>query len=816
MASTPIQTSSSQYQGLYRATVEEAAAGGGELMGKMVAVATKALYARELTARTMHERDALIMAGKLLQGKDAEMRAMYPKALLAAFLNPEQTHHKKAEPLALEKIQFDQLELMDEGQVQESVAIARAQQVALLAADASLAELNTLICAAMGLKTVRPESNPLRPEVYVKALKQVVEQVSVPSDTRLEWLASMSVTLGSELHLLYRTLAAKLQGQGVVAVGYARVQAPLGFGVGLPGSVSLQQMPNVPSNPSAAAPLRGAVRQAPPQAPQVGSLAPERNRELDESLLTLDSLRRLLSGELDQPGGGNRMAAFAQQFAREFEGSGSPQSAPAPVTDFASTVPAAFEALEEMKQVGNVVQRLQQRSENGADTVSGDSTVAGIRDMLRRTATGVGQALSLEVVTLMVDNMVRNPRLLEPIQRLIAELEPSLLLLSLVDPRFFTDKQHPARELLQEVTHRSMAFESTQSPGFGGFLKDLQEAVQPLTSAAIENAEPFERVLEGLRTAWELTAKEKDRARAEAVQALQHAEQRNLLAEKIAREIDSHPDSARVPEVVLDFLCGPWAQVVAQARISGGSGSKAADKFQALISAMLWSVHPDLNRKNIAKLTKLVPLLLVTVRDGLDTIHYSTTKTTVFLEALMGFHQMAFRAAAKPLEKAPEPTSAPRKLGPRLHVVEDGDPWVAPEEAQASNFIAFEETKAKPAPETAPETGHEAAPSPESAAVQPEAEVDVNIVLDELPLGSWIELFSNEQWVRTQLTWASPHGTLFLFTSAFGTSQSMTRRSRDKLLAAGHLRLVSGQPVVDGALDAVAQIAMRNSVDTTY
>ena len=41
----------------------------------------------------------------------------------------------------------------------------------------------------------------------------------------------------------------------------------------------------------------------------------------------------------------------------------------------------------------------------------------------------------------------------------------------------------------------------------------------------------------------------------------------------------------------------------------------------------------------------------------------------------------------------------------------------------------------------------------------------------------------------------------------------MTRRSRDKLVASGGLRLFSGQTVVDGALDAVAQIAMRNSMD---
>jgi hypothetical protein len=85
-----------------------------------------------------------------------------------------------------------------------------------------------------------------------------------------------------------------------------------------------------------------------------------------------------------------------------------------------------------------------------------------------------------------------------------------------------------------------------------------------------------------------------------------------------------------------------------------------------------------------------------------------------------------------------------------------------------------------------------------------------------LPLGSWIELKVQSQWVRTQLTWASPHGTLFLFTNAQGATQSMTRRSGDKLVAAGQLRVISNRPVVDGALNAVAQMALRNSVNTGF
>jgi hypothetical protein len=411
---------------------------------------------------------------------------------------------------------------------------------------------------------------------------------------------------------------------------------------------------------------------------------------------------------------------------------------------------------------------------------------------LRRNVRDIAQALSLEVVTLMVDNMARDPRLLGPVQDLLRNLEPALLRLALVDPRFFTDKQHVARRLLQDITHSSLAFRSITADGFEVYLRSLQDATGPLLQATIESAEPFERTLAVLQEGWSRIERVKEKDREGTVEILKHAEARNLLAEKIARGIDAHPDSKLVPPVVIDFLCGPWAQVVAQARIKGGAGSAAADKYQALITAMLWSAHPELARQSVTKLTRLVPKLLSTLREGLDTIRYPATKTSAFLEALMAIHQVAFRGPSQASADTPAKVASSQPTRP----VEDGNPWIAPEEAVSSNFIDISEADAE-----------DAAPAQE-----PQQTIAVD---GDLPLGSWVELMTNGQWVRTQLTWASPHGTLFLFTSAFGTTQSMTRRSRDKLVHAGKLRLISDHAVVEVALDAVAQVAMRNSVETT-
>jgi Protein of unknown function (DUF1631) len=763
-------------------------------MGKLVASARQALNAREAASRDLRERDVLADSAKQLRSWESELCKRFPNVLLEAFSRPVVAEKAALKPVA--EVNFDQLELMDESQVLTSVVHARIQQVVMLAVEGSLSELNTLVCATLGLASVQAERNPLRPEVYISALTETVGQTNATTAQQLDWLAAMGVSLSVELKSLYTKVNAKLRTEGVVSAAYVVTQLSsnrqgVGRGIAqIPTDDAVPQLPKAaPQDPS---PEAGQPLQ-PPAAPALPSV-----RHRDEVLLTLDRLRKLLAGELESLAPVDRMEQFAQQFARQFEGSG-PVVSEEPSSDFDSTVPAALEALTEMKQVDRVVGALQQRQ--GLPLSKGAIATGSLeaqRFEIRRGAKNVAQALSLEVVTLMVENMARDPRLLAPVQGVIRNLEPALLKLSLADPRFFTDKHHPARQLLQEVTHRSLAFQSVASSGFDEFLKEVLSAISALEAAIIADDEPFERALLGLQDSWGRASQAKERAREAAVVALQNAEARNLLAEKIARAVDAHPDADRVSPAVIDFLCGPWAQVVAQARLGGAASTKIADQYQALISALLWSVHPELATKNVAKLTRLVPKLLSTLREGLDSIHYPTARTSAFFEKLMLIHQQAFKAqpptTVSGMKEATPAAPAMVTGGARTRFVENGDPWVAPAEALSSNFVELE-----------------AAPYVET----PVALVSSSAV-EEMPVGTWIELKIAEQWGRTQLTWASPHGTLFLFTNTLGATQSMTRRTRDKLVANGNLRMFSDTPIVDVALNAVAQIAMRNSVDSTF
>ena len=776
----------------YLAIVTEAADGGAALMSALIKAARTTLYSQQKAARDLAQRDLFAASLQLLDQREAAMCAAYPLDLADAFKQPDT--FSSVTPHSVAEVNFDELELMDELQVQSSVVMARAQQYALLVAEASLAELNTLICGVLGLESVRPERNPLRPEVYVNVLRRVIERQNIPIPTQLDWVGIMGVALGQELRLMYGEFALKLRKQGVIAAGYVVRQT----GGGSSRRANFEQE-TADKKLDASSETAGDQRQFPSQAFQ--------SQRADPTWLTLDKLRRLLAGNLNPKADVPTHESFEQKFAREFE---SQIAADQPAaTDFDSTVPAALEALQEMRQLDHVVQLLEDRKTltsrphlagSQAEVVARHSTQNGARDVV--------QALSLEVAALMIDNIARDARLLDPVQRLIRSMEPAYLRLSLIDARLFTDKQHPARLLLHEITHRSMAYRSTTADEFKIFLAELEAEVVPLIELPIESAAPFEKVLTELKSQWLRAAVVSAQAREKAVEVLEHVERRNVLAKKIARDIASHRDAASVPAVIMDFLCGPWAQVVAQARLEGGAGSANADKYQALISALLWSTQPELTRHNISKLTRLVPLLLSTLREGAETIRYPGTKTAAFFESLMGLQQLAFRGvdhkAAVPL---PNP---PVKFVSRNLLIGE-DLWVAPEEAKASNFVQLPDEPVTPVNTDLPlmPEGDLLLDDLSASTTYLTAEI---LPEDDPPSGSWVELLIDGQWVRTQLTWASPHGTLFLFTSALGTTQSMTRRSRDRLVASGSLRVISGAPVVDGALNAVAQLALRNSV----
>jgi hypothetical protein len=654
------------------------------------------LYQREGTALHGHEKHTLGLARTELVTHRDLLTSRFLEAIEAdlrqAETAPSAGSQKSANsPRRLNTLSFDELELMDDQQVQQTVDKARWQQIVKMACDEELAAFSARLSRAQGFDAVRVESNPLKPDAVVAALLRAMDTLQVPEDVRTRWLHVGALMLGQSLVAFYRQLEQWLERQGVAAAGYVVIQAPESRGM-----------------PAAAAARR--MTDSLPAAATVGS----------DPLLTLDHLHQLLVGNLEQSG----------------------------------------------SATGNTMVR----------------------------------TLAAEVVTLLLRRIAEDARLLRPVRDLVQMLKEPLLQLARSDPRFFADRQNPARQLLDAITARSLAFSSEQDTGFDSFARHVVEAVKTAQATGAQLSDQLPGVLQRFNAAVTPVAAP---AQGLALQTLVRVEQRNLLAERIADEIKARPDVARAPGLVRRFVAGPWSQVIAHARLSteagqmpGGADAPAL-RFMDVLPDLLWSSQLAQASRNRPRLIKTIPHVLRTLREGLDSIEYPRGQSEPFFQALMGLHEAAYKT--QHLEGS-EPSAAldldderpDRRRG------QEPEPWIRETEARESGFMT--DADMLPTPDFA-DTQSLSSDWQALSAVAPE----------ELRVGAWIDLQENGQTQRCQLTWASPHGRIFLFTAPQGRSVSLSRSGLDRLQRAGLVRVVAEHGVVDDALDSVARQARDNS-----
>lgn len=635
------------------------------------------------------------------------------------------------EQIQTEALRFEDLRLFEDAELDQSIEVARAQQEVSIAVDDALPGLDALVSALLGWRTIQPGLNPIRPEVFVRALQVMLAHHVPDAQLREALIVPAAGLMGANLRKLYKELADWLRSTGVE-----------------------------PAVPIGGRPQKG-----------IGAAGAPVAESVQKTLLTLDRLRKLLHGDFDA--GASR-------------------------PDFLHTMPASMSLLQEMKQADALIQKLESRAKPASEPPPQPQDMLAAREAIAHEAPPrrIGVQLGSEVVRLMFENLARDKRLLPQYQVQLAKFEPAVLRLAEADSRFFSDRTHPARLFLDKVTQRSLGFADTDNPGWSRFLSTVEDAVQWLGSKVVD-ADTFGELLDHLHAQWSEHDQALRQRREDAARALLHAEQRNLLAQKLAADFVEQIRQLDVPDFVGDFLRTSWAQVVAEAQLSCADGSDDPYGYRAMVDDLVWSVQKSTATRGRAKrLVQMIPGLLGKLREGLERIEYPPELTARFFNNLIVLHKAAvqegrdavMQAAADAAETEESKISAEEEAAALV--------WLDKKESEDSGWI--DEEVLSP----------EHVASPEAALDEPPAGARAG----DMKTGTWVELSVKGEWVRAQLTWASPAGTLFMFTSQAGTAHSMSRRTLDRLRAQDHIKVVAERNVVDEALDEVAQRALRNSV----
>jgi hypothetical protein len=635
------------------------------------------------------------------------------------------------EQVHTEVLRFEDLRLFEDAELDQSIEVARAQQEVSLAVDDVLPTLDALVSTLLGWRTIQPGLNPLRPDVFVRALQHCLAQHVPEAPVREALIAPAAGLLGVNLRKLYRELSDWLRSSGV----------------------------------EPAVPLGGRVHKG------GGATGAQVADSMAKTLLTLDRLRKLLAGDFDANAGPK---------------------------DFLHTMPASMAMLQEMKQVDALVQQLEQRPKAAPAAEPQDLLALPLPATEDTPLPRLGLQLGKEVVRLMFENLAQDKRLLPQFKRQLSGIEPAVLKLAEQDSRFFSDRTHPARQFLDRITQRSLAFSEEKDPGWQRFLVTVEDSVRWLGSKVID-ADTFGELIDHLHEKWAEHDEVLLQRREEAARALLHAEQRNLLAQKLAADFAQQVQGLEVADFVVDFLKNSWAQVVAEVQLSCVDGSDDPYGYRAMVDDMVWSVQKSTATRGRAKrLVQMIPGLLAKLREGLDRIQYPPELTARFFNNLITIHRAAVHEGRDVVSKAAADAIEVQE-SEFSDSLNEAAIWLDKQECVDSGYLDGDALSA------------EHAASAEFVFDQPGGPARAG----DMKTGTWVELMVQNEWVRAQLTWASPQATLFMFTSLAGSAHSMSRRTLDRLRAQGRMKIVAERNVVDEALDQVARAALKNSLDGT-
>ncbi len=847
-----------------------------DFLGRCIDATVEALQAAENKGTEVAFREVAARAWWSLLQNRTTISKTYPRRLKEAFEKGEQD--TQVSTLA-ELSDSSMLALVDDHSVNESLESARLLQNLLPLVEQSLAALDARMSSLIGLDTIKADKNPLRPSVFVRVLRDLMSDMEQDSEVRALWLQQIGPTLGPELNKLYEKLATMLQKANVGEASYrvrlvadpqaSRPPAPqsrdmLDFDLGDGGGMSTRSGGYYGGGGNYA--NSGYVQDTGFGAPAGGGFGSGG------------------SGMGGGQGGGSRFGGLgtgggdampsmqalgcersqvSHNVFHDFMRGGDERFEQALTDEYYHQVQQDLERIQanaSLPMLDDVVLAEERTQYRNLAAVDRPARMVGVGTQLskeqwgefaaphersrallelKQKATKVAQAIGLDMVRKLVNQVARDNLLLAPVREAVVAMEPALLRLAMTDPRYFDEAQNPARRLIETFAERSFKYNDEFSEEFEEeFLAPVQDVVKNLNEQQPETPEVFGEVLNDLKNRWERQDQEEKSAEVRRLEAIRHAEERQALADQIAWDMSLRPDVFNAPGVVLDFLYQTWSLVIAEAKLRDGTEDPDPGGYRKVVSDLLWSTKKDVTMRRPKQLFLLVPGLIKKLREGLEMLGKSDAETKPFFDALLRLHEPVLglrRAKARtdgitssmsPLIELP---SGPAPLDATLPATPEqqkpkaaAQPWMAAKEKESAGFeevpqsspmplegedMDEQDTAAAAGSEDAIDAGALAELQSDRKAESHSADgdgINVKALVRGLRQGDWVDLLSKGKWYRAKLVWASTHGSLFMFTSRGGRGHSMTKRSLEKLLAERHVRVVDAHEVVQRALEAVA------------
>lgn len=210
---------------LFQAHVDHAVAAAPALATQIVNDAVEQLRSSGLGLAVARERQEFFTLMEALQRQRELLVRGFSQALADRIREAARDSTPALVPRRQE-LSLDTLTLVDEHQAEEDIEVSRTITLIEATAEWELSELQAYTASLRGETSIRKEANPLRPEVYARALSQGARSIELSPASRLLFLRTAGKLLADNLKTQYAALCSQLMQQGVQRLAFRPVAAP--------------------------------------------------------------------------------------------------------------------------------------------------------------------------------------------------------------------------------------------------------------------------------------------------------------------------------------------------------------------------------------------------------------------------------------------------------------------------------------------------------------------------------------------------------------------------------------------------------------
>ena len=406
----------------------------------------------------------------------------------------------------------------------------------------------------------------------------------------------------------------------------------------------------------------------------------------------------------------------------------------------------------------------------------------------KNKASTAGEKAIIEVVALMFQSILAEDRIPPAVRVWFARLQVPVLRVALAEPEFFSNLDHPARQLIDRMGACVMGFDSTSING-SALEAEIRRVVQVIEQYPETGRRVFQLVYDEFEKFLSKFLTEKQ-ATSRLVSVAQQVEQKETLAIQYTIELRTMLKDMPVRDEIREFLFKTWAEVLALSAVRDGAQHADTITLKRTAADLVWAASAKPNRSDRAQVIQNLPGLLQRLRQGL---------------ALMGIHDAPQDALIKTLTD----TLADAFLSKTASIPQAHIDAMAKRLANLEDFINDATLGDMPLNADNIEMMLGIDASSIHVVADNGAPVDEGMVVwaQELKPGTWYTLDHNGSSAQVQYAWQSQRKQLHLFAAVDGSSYLIQLRRLAAYLQAGLLVAQDEEGITTRATrDALAKL----------